>query len=138
MGESQQHLALVDIVLRYAEWRLRGCSAVVVFADMPTVPRGERPPRVGGFVPDVFAIDVPTTVRIIGEAKTREDLERPHTDRQLTAFLECLGLLGGTLVLAVPWDATAAASRIAQRLRSATQAQNVEIVILDDTKVWHS
>lgn len=136
MGETEEHLQLVRRTVQYVEWRLRAYPAVAIFTDLPTTPRDGKPPRVGGFVPDVFATDVPTTFNVIGEAKTETDLEQPHTVLQLTAFLEHLRLLGGILVVAVPWQARAAARRLVQELTSSLSAQQVETVVIDEMSPW--
>lgn len=136
MGETEEHLELVRRTVKYIRWRLRGYAAVAVFADLPTTSRDGKPPRVGGYVPDVFATDVPTTINVIGEAKTESDLEQQHTVVQLTAFLHHLRLLGGVLVLAVPWQARATARRLLQDLVRSVSAQAVETVVIDDTSPW--
>jgi hypothetical protein len=41
---------------------------------------------VGGYVPDVFAVDAPETCRIIGEAKTPLDCETVRSRRQIEGF----------------------------------------------------
>lgn len=136
MGETQLHLDLVDLLVRYAEWRLRDHAAVALFADRPSAPRSSKPPPLGGYVPDVLAVDVPTTTRLIGEAKTAIDLEAPHTVLQLKAFLEHLRLLGGVFVLAVPWQAGGAGRRLVAEVCKATGAGGVEVVILDGLRPW--
>lgn len=136
MGETEEHLVLVRRTVEYVRWRLRSHTAVAIFADLPSASRAGKPPRVGGFVPDVFASDVPRTIDVIGEAKTEGDLEQPHTIVQLTAFLEHLRLLGGILVLAVPWQARAGARRLLRTLVESQSAQSVETVVIDEVSQW--
>lgn len=136
MGETEEHLELVRRTVEYIQWRLQGYAAVAVFADLPTTPRDEKPPRVGGYVPDVFATDVPTTINVIGEAKTERDLGKPHTTIQLTAFLNHLRLFGGVLVLAVPWQARGTARRLLQDLVRTASAERVDTVVIDGTSAW--
>lgn len=94
--------------------------------------RGERPPRIGGYTPDVYATDVPTTTTLIGEAKTRPDLENDHTRRQITAFLEHLALTPrAVFVLAVPLAAGATARRMVAQLREPWAEHDVRVVVLD-------
>ena len=54
--------------------------------DLPSAGR-DRPTMIGGYVPDIFAIDTPETCRIIGEAKTATDCETPRSRLQFIAFL---------------------------------------------------
>lgn len=136
MGETEIHLELVRRLVDYAEWRLRGYAAVAVFADLPSTPRRDKPQRVGGFVPDVYASDVPTTFSLIGEAKTIQDLETPHTALQLAAFFRHVALCGGALVVAIPWAAIATARRVVQDVAAAEGCGAVEYTIIDEISPW--
>jgi hypothetical protein len=74
-----------------------------MLVDLPSAGLN-RPAIIGGYIPDVFAIDAPETCRIIGEAKTALDCESERSYRQLQAFLSHLSLFpNGTLYLCVPW-----------------------------------
>jgi hypothetical protein len=73
-------------------------------------------------------------MHVIGEAKTVQDLERPHTKAQLLAFLRHLRLRGGILVITVPWVAVPTARSILATAVAQTAATNVEIVILGDAE----
>jgi hypothetical protein len=58
---------------------------------------------IGGYVPDIFAIDSPETCRIIGEAKTPADCETPRSRLQFIAFLSHLSHFpSGLFYIAVP------------------------------------
>ena len=130
MGESAEHLDLVQALRDYIESRLCGCYSLAVLGDLPGSSRQERPPRIAGYIPDVYATDAPTTQVIIGEAKTEDDLETEHSRRQLRAFIEFLVCRErGTLVLAVPWQAASAARNLAERL--AGSGRRPELVVLD-------
>lgn len=137
MGETQLHLDLVRRLVEYAEWRLRGYVAVAVFADLPSTPRRDKPQRVGGFVPDVYASDVPTTFSLVGEAKTIEDLETRHTILQLGAFFRHVTVCGGALAVAVPWTAITTARRVVHEVAVAEGCATVEYTIIDEMSPWH-
>lgn len=137
MGESQAHLELVQRLVEFAAWRLSSYRAVAVFSDLPPTPRRDKPPRIGGFRPDVFATDVPTTIQLVGEAKTPADLEQQHTLLQLAAFLSHLRIRGGILVIAVPWAMRTVAQRLVQDTAMAVGATGVEFLIIDDISPWH-
>ena len=124
-------------LVEYAKWRLREYVAVAVFADLPSTPRRDKPQRVGGFVPDVYASDVPTTFRLIGEAKTIEDLETPHTILQLSAFFRHVTVCGGALAVAVPWAAIGTARRVVHDVAAAEGCGAVEYTIIDEISPWH-
>lgn len=73
-GESAQHVKLVEALIDTTEKRHRPPRGLMVFADHHRF-GSDRPPRIAGFTPDLFASDVPSTFRIVGEAKTPDDLE---------------------------------------------------------------
>ena len=103
MPESARHARLVAAIVAHAERRLGKFTDIMVREDAVRPRRGERPPNLAGFTPDVFATDVPTTMTLVGEAKTAADLETRHSRTQIAAFLEYLAHTpGGLFVLAVP------------------------------------
>lgn len=77
-----------------------------------------RPHRIGGYCPDLFASDLPTTFEVLGEAKTGPDLERPRTRIQIVAFLDYLALQpDGWFYLCVPPLSSARAYQLLNRLK---------------------
>ena len=132
MPESATHAALVQDVIAFVERDLGALAEIAVREDAVRPLRGERPPRIGGFVPDVYATDVPTTRTVIGEAKTRADLETEHSRRQVAAFLRHLAQTpGGVFVLAVPLAAGATARRLLAELSAPLAIERPRLVVLD-------
>jgi hypothetical protein len=100
--------------------------SVVIFADHHRF-GSELPPTIGCFTPDVFASDVPATFHLIGEAKTRDDIETERSRRQLTAFLDHLSLHPpSALLIAVPFNV---APRARQLIRSMRRAEHQSVVV---------
>src|SRR5882724_5459673 len=134
MPESTQHLDLVRRLISYVNSNFSECRSMSIISDLPTSIGGERPPKIRGFAPDLFAVDVPATKTIIGEAKTRQDLETDHSRRQIDAFLYYLSRQPrGILIIAIPWQILGATQRMMRSLRSATEfPHSVEIIILDE------
>jgi hypothetical protein len=130
LGESEAHLALVRLLLDYVTMRFIGHGGVAIFADLPTSTRETRPPRVGGFVPDVYVTDVPATWVLIGEAKTEHDLLLRHTTAQLRAFLDLLRYHHGIFALAVPWSSQVTARQIVDAIVATDGITGVETLIL--------
>jgi hypothetical protein len=129
--ESRDHLELVQTIVSYVTSAWKTCAAMAILTDLPARPAASRPPRIAGYVPDVYAADVPTTQVIIGEAKTLDDLETEHARRQLWAFLEFLEQQKcGTLIVAVPWQARATAHNMTKRMG----ASKTRVIILDHVK----
>jgi hypothetical protein len=134
MPESAAHARLVRAILEYIDGRFGSISNIAVRDDSSSPVRGERPPLIRGYVPDVYAMDVPTTVTVIGEAKTRHDLERPHSQAQISAFLNYLSATQGIFILSVPLNAGATARRIAKDCGRQLGAVSTKIVVLDELK----
>lgn len=133
MVESATHADLVQAVILYAEDKFGGLANVVVREDTIRPVRGEKPPRIEGFVPDVFVTDVPVTTTLVGEAKTRRDLETDHSRQQIVAFLSYLSKTAqGIFVLSVPMVAGATARRLLSELNKPF-ADNAatQLVVLD-------
>ena len=132
MPESAVHADLVQAIVRYAEHRFGGLANIAVLEDAVRPVRGERPPKVEGYVPDVFITDVPTTTTLIGEAKPQQDVESDHSRRQITAFLSYLSKTpNGIFVLSVPLAAGATARRMLSQVNRLFPAVGTETVVLD-------
>lgn len=131
MPESFAHRMLADRIVEYVSKRFAHVGALVLLADKPGR-RDEPPPRIGGFVPDVYAADVPTTFTVLGEAKTGKDLFTPRSSRQIAAFLRFLAISPhGVFVLSVPWEASASARAVVASGMNGLAPESVEIVLLD-------
>ena len=116
-GESAHHIRLVETLIETIRERHFSARGIIVLADHRSY-GADRPPLVGGFTPDVYASDVPATFRVLGEAKTPDDLETDRSRRQIAAFLDHLCLYrNGTLYLAVPWPFAGRASLMLTSLR---------------------
>lgn len=128
-GESARHRLLVERLLDAVEARHRGDRSVVIFADHHRF-GSELPPMIGPFTPDVLVTSVPATFRLIGEAKTRDDLESERSRRQLTAFLDHLALHPpSALWLAVPFHVAPRARLLIRSIRR-TDHFSVSVEIL--------
>lgn len=134
MAESSQHLELVNLILSYLEQRWGNLKGFIVLSDFLNRVGAEGPPRIAGFSPDVYAADVPMTTMVIGEAKTSQDLTRPHSREQLCAYLEHLRYQAkGVLIVAVPCFFAASARIVLETARRTTglREEDVEVIILE-------
>lgn len=133
LAESIKHTALVQIIISYICREHAEITALGVVNDLSSPLHAEKPNRIDGFLPDVYAFDAPLTTVIIGEAKTQDDLETERSRKQLAAYLSFLGHQPtGILILAVPWQAKRRANQIVEFLRAETGAASVKTVMLDD------
>ena len=132
MPESAAHAGLVQAVIVYAETEFGDLAEFAVREDAVHPVRGERPPKIEGYVPDVFVTDVPTTKTLIGEAKTQQDIETDHSRRQISAFLSYLSKTPrGIFVLSVPLAAGATARRLLAQLNEPFAGATTRTVVLN-------
>lgn len=132
MSESLVHLQLVGRIMSYVRDEYHAYQ-LAIFHDLPALLGAEKPPRIGGFLPDLYAVDAPPSITILGEAKTAEDLETEHSRKQLTAFLTFLQLQSnGILVVAVPWQARARAKNLVARLQRQLQCTSVRTIVITE------
>lgn len=136
MPESARHARLVQAIVGHAEQRLGKVADILVREDAVRPLRGERPPKLAGFMPDVYATDVPTTKTLVGEAKTETDLETARSRAQIAAFLEYLAYTpGGLFVLAVPFGLKARAKSVLRELGQPLGEDAPRTEVIDDTKI---
>jgi len=132
MTESAAHAELVRAIIYHVQHEFGDLTELAIGADSLGWLRSNRPPRVGRYVPDVFATNVPTTKTLIGEAKTQRDLETVHSRAQISAFLKHLAHTpNGVFVLSVPFVASATARRTVIQLSRPFVTAKTHIVILD-------
>ena len=128
-GESAKHTFLVETLINFINAK-HNEGNLVLFADHQKFP-GAQPLRIGLFKPDVYAHLVPATFRILGEAKTADDLISKRTQLQLSAFLDHLSLYNGsTLYLATTWLAASRADDVIKSVRLARHSKVETRVIL--------
>ena len=131
MGESRTHGQLVASIVSWVQ-ETCGVAPGIVLVDSGVTLAGSRPPAIDGYVPDVYVSRPGCAGFVVGEAKTARDLERPHSQAQLMAFLAwCACYEGSVLAVAVPWHMTRAARNMVSFLQRKTQTDSVKIVILD-------
>jgi hypothetical protein len=128
--ESSMHISLVEAAVAEIKRRHRNLYSLTVFVDLPSAGR-DRPALVGGYVPDIFALDTPETCRIIGEAKTAPDCETPHSQLQFIAFLTHLSRFqNGLFYLSVPWFYRARAQTLIEAAAQAAGAYAVTVQVI--------
>lgn len=131
MAESSHH---AELVLRIVQWVYAERSdkdGLSVLADTASFPRDRCPRPIGGFVPDVHACTSPSSLVILGEAKTFADTFVSHTASQVRAYLEYLALQPDPIfVMATPFAAAGAARSLVRRLQRDTNSRHVGTVFL--------
>jgi len=132
MGESEGHMRLVRELVLWVARDYFGGETGQLLVDTPGTNSFSKPPRLNGFVPDLYARDGKDKQLIIGEAKTARDLENNHTRDQLSAFLTgCMQCDDALLVLAVPWHVERLARNLLMKIQRDVEAQTVSVVVLE-------
>lgn len=129
MGLSNTHIELVKAI---TVWVQQNCSAdecAAMLADLPESPSNCRPMAIGGYIPDVY---IKLVNPILGEAKTRKDIESIHSRDQYAAYLKHLRIFDSPILLiAVPWDSVAQARSLLRCLQRSHDAMHVKTIVLE-------
>jgi len=137
MTESLEHIQHVENLVAYIRREFRHLFALVILRDTPSSLRDEKPPILDGFVPDVFAYDVPTTITIIGEAKTSTDLETDRSRAQIKTFIDFLRWRENSMFfLSIPFGLIAPARTVINAARRETSSELPQIVLLHGFKPY--
>ena len=134
MAESASHMEYVTTIRRQVRSMLPECEYLHVFVDSPY--EKETPPHViNNFRPDLYYCH--NDHLIIGEAKTDDDFNRPHSIEQYLSYLqECHSFQGDSLlILSGSWRISASFANLMRNM----QAQNnlhVRVMILNEMGVY--
>jgi hypothetical protein len=103
-----------------------------IWTDSAKNTPSERAITIEGFVPDVYARFLSNPTRIIGEAKTPQDLLTKRSELQISAFLRfCSKNLNYIFVLAVPWDYERYAKTMLNILKVQLDIKNTNTIVLE-------
>lgn len=135
MPESDQHQRLILRLVDYIKARFAKNYSLTILDDLPKAIGSEKPPTIGNFRPDVYAVDVPETIVIVGEAKSVKDLESFHSRDQYRSFLSFLSKRENSyFLLAVPFQSVPAARRVISSIMVKLNLtfDDVTVVVLDE------
>lgn len=98
----------------------------IVYCDIRDGTGTDVPPIVGSNRPDVFARDLGSSLSIIGEAKTSDDIDNKHTFEQLESFFDYLRFQpAAELWMGVPWLGAGTATRVCRHAQKKSNALHV-------------
>ena len=129
MSESRNHVELVAVAVEYIKTIVAPDLHAIIQYDSAD---SSRPIKViGNFIPDVYYWHADHL--IIGEAKTINDFDRPHSRDQYDAYIkECKNFFGrSTLVVSVPWQMVATAKNYFRRMKK-RHATDTQIIIINE------
>ena len=132
MGESRNHIELVSIAYHCALTFVPKGMECLVKADTAD---SEKPSHIiDNFIPDVFYWH--DDLLIIGEAKTINDFDKPHSKAQYKAYLqECQNFSGKSiLIISVPWQLMISAKNYF-KLLSRDMGKKIRIIIINEINV---
>ena len=133
MPESDEHSNLVAILREHISERFCAGDEDRVLCDLRDGASSARPPSIGGYVPDAYAMLNEQGRVVIGEAKSMRDLENSHADSQITAFLKRCGLAEGSVfMLAVPWPVERHARSLLMKSKIREDLLHVETVVISE------
>ena len=132
MSESSVHTTLVRLLAKQIDKLLPPEDRSRMLVDVPENPPQKKPPRVYGFVPDVFVFNTTCYAFVIGEAKTAIDIDKNHTMEQLTAFLrKCSESSNSILVMAVPWHVVSLTKSVIWDCKEKADLETVRTMIIE-------
>jgi hypothetical protein len=131
MSESAHHrslvLALASEIFGDSIW----VNKPIIYCDIQDGCLSNFPPIIGNNRPDVFARDIATSLSIIGEAKTADDIDKRHTFAQLASFFDYLrDQPHSELWMGVPWLCAGMAMRVSVDIRKKLNAENIPIRVV--------
>ena len=123
-------------MLKYVRAFEQQSDRLLVLHDLPGPIGCDKPPKIGESRPDLYAANAPTTMVIIGEAKTASDLETTHSRKRLLSYLRYLALYpGSTLLVGVPWTMRTRAAHLLLELQMEAGSPETKLVVIDDVQV---
>lgn len=136
MQESSAHAKLVDSIKRWISEQTLDQNMLCMYCDCSSSIGSDKPPRIEGFVPDIYVKALDRELVIVGEAKTAHDMETRHSTAQFEAFLRhCASATNSLLVIAVPWDMVNCARSLIRYLKKKTNTETVRVFFLEKLHV---
>lgn len=129
MSESSTHIELVKVIYKYVEQNVQPNHRCLICADMPGTVRPSN--VIGNYIPDLSFWH--EDVLIIGEAKTKNDVLRPHSQAQYKAYLnEAKAFYGkAILIIGVQWDMALTVKNYFSRLKVA-ENYKIDIIVINE------
>lgn len=132
MPESATHLGLVQQLVSWIETHCSNKQRGLLFVDDPSQVAADKPPRILGYLPDVYWKTPEGRSVLIGEAKSAYDVESRHSRKQFASFFSHLrSVEEGTLLIAVPWHVVPQAKSLIRAIQRDTGSITVRTIFID-------
>ena len=134
MSESSEHRGLV---VTMAEYLVRQYPGIIVDKDVQIKPGDPLPQMIGEYRPDIFAYYMGNDFRVVGEAKTSNDIENSHSQKQFLTFVTHLeSKHGGIFLLGVPGEKADRAKTVLRFLSKDMVLKRTSLQIFDGFDYW--
>jgi hypothetical protein len=132
MAESQLHMDLVRQIALYVKEFTPNFSASLIDAELPEY--GRTPQVINGFYPDLRYRD--KDIIIIGEAKTKYDIDNEHTQAQLNAYIDEILTynLQRHIIYCVPFISYAKMKNVLRLVKKQRKLTDLTFHVLDNFK----
>ena len=130
MQRQAEHEAMVSQLLSYCIATYGDHAQVSYALDTVGLGSDNRPPKVGNSRPDVYGKRPSDGIELIGEAKTKGDLENIHTERQVADYAGYVENRHSILLIIVPWPLTRACKSLVLRVCPEFHSWPTKLVIL--------
>lgn len=129
MGLSNTHIELVKAITNWIQQNCTADECAAMLVDIPESSATNKPLKIGGYIPDVYVkLDNP----ILGEAKTKKDIESIHSRQQYAAYIKHLRMYEkAVLLLAVPWDSVPQVRSLIRSIQKMHNAMHVKSIIIE-------
>lgn len=129
MSESIKHQELVGKIVEYVKSSVSLENISMIKADYMNFDRPNL--AYDRFIPDVQYCYYGKL--FIGEAKTLDDFDRPHSKAQFQSYMHECEMFSGkaTIIVAVPWELSISAKNHLNYLKSKL-SKDIEVVVLTD------
>ena len=143
MAEKQEHGKLRKIIKNWVETKFSNDN-LMIFEDDPENPLGYGVQKLSNRYPDLHAYSIKDEIEVIGEAKTKNDINNEHTKSQLKDYIDYLKIFknNGYLIFAVPYDNRAEMINLIRNfVREMDNELLINIFVIEDifelaTAVW--
>lgn len=133
MSESELHRFLVKALANEISNSLIWGKPPLIYCDIDELGICKsKPYNIGKSKPDVLAHDIEKNTNIIGEAKSPNDIDNPHTIQQLVEYFRYLSNRSNPMLwIAVPWMYAGTALRVGRFSRGLAETPSIPIKVAE-------
>jgi hypothetical protein len=135
LSRMVEHEVLVEQLFGHCISEYGGLDRVSYSFDLVGFGGEKRPPIFGSSRPDLYGKRPSDGFEIIGEAKTKGDLENVHTERQVADYSEYVQNTRAVLAFIVPWPLTRACRALIKSVNPALCSLEGKLIIFPGGRI---